>query len=637
MPLTTGEIVSAAGETGTLARLVVEVPGARWLRLRFGEVRLAGDPAADGSVIRLTSATDGEVQELDAQDLRRWGGTSAYFNGPRVEIELRARGAAGENQVQLVDAVVGEPAGPGGAYGERSICGVDDRRPCDDRAVARYLPSGCTAWLFEDANHTMLTAGHCSVAVGGVTEFNVPLSSPDGTIVHPSPRDQYPVEATSVQMAYSGLGNDWTYFGCYPNSQTGLTAYQAQRAAFVLAPEAPAADGRWVTITGYGVVDAPMPRAWNQSLKAGAGEYGGVEGTTIRYTADTTGGNSGSPVVLWDDWTVIGIHTNAGCTASDGWNGGTAVQTPGLQRALAHPRGICRSGVAPRTGSVFAIGDANNNFGVVNEWTGEFALVSQSPPGMQGLAYDLATDRVYAVDSARSLSVIDPSSGVMTRLGTVTGGSAVLTGLGYDPEHRTLWAISQADGQLGTIDVDTLAFLPVGAPGGGAVGGLEFDPFTKVLYGLDDAPGGAGGTRLVRFDTATGVRTIVGALGAGIVDCNGLAINADGRLYTIDSGTGMLLRINASTGAAEVVGPTGGLFGASMGMTARLREPCPDPDFNQDGNTDQDDVAALVQAIASGTWDRDPDINQDGNVDADDIAALIQVLAGGSGGSGSGC
>ncbi|MDX2131871.1 MAG: PQQ-dependent sugar dehydrogenase [Planctomycetota bacterium] len=61
---------------------------------------------------------------------------------------------------------------------------------------------------------------------------------------------------------------------------------------------------------------------------------------------------------------------------------------------------------------------------------------------------------------------------------------------------------------------------------------------------------------------------------------------------------------------------------------------CPscEPDINNDGNVDQDDVACLTQAVAgdSGCLGAgiDPDFNQDGNVDQDDIAALEQVVAG---------
>lgn len=57
-----------------------------------------------------------------------------------------------------------------------------------------------------------------------------------------------------------------------------------------------------------------------------------------------------------------------------------------------------------------------------------------------------------------------------------------------------------------------------------------------------------------------------------------------------------------------------------------------DPDFNQDGNADQDDVGYLTNVIAGGEnpTGRDPDFNRDGNVDQDDVLALVDVIAGGA-------
>jgi hypothetical protein len=58
--------------------------------------------------------------------------------------------------------------------------------------------------------------------------------------------------------------------------------------------------------------------------------------------------------------------------------------------------------------------------------------------------------------------------------------------------------------------------------------------------------------------------------------------------------------------------------------------PC-DPDANQDGNVDQDDVAYLINVVGGGENPTgiDPDFNRDGNVDQDDVAAIINVIAGG--------
>ncbi|MCC6950163.1 MAG: hypothetical protein IT433_01825 [Phycisphaerales bacterium] len=59
--------------------------------------------------------------------------------------------------------------------------------------------------------------------------------------------------------------------------------------------------------------------------------------------------------------------------------------------------------------------------------------------------------------------------------------------------------------------------------------------------------------------------------------------------------------------------------------------PACDPDVNQDGNVDQDDVTYLINVVAGGDNPSgiDPDFNRDGNADQDDVAALVNVVAGG--------
>lgn len=619
-----GPIVAPVGPEQTLGSTTVTVPGARWLRLRFGSASLPGDPVGRGAALRLTSAADGAQQVLTAESLAWWNSTSAYFNGDTVVVELLSRGEPGPVAIEITGAWVG---GPAATYDSRSLCGVDNRALSAQPFAARYMPTGCTSWLFDDANHTFLTAGHCFVGSTGVAQFNVPLSQPDGTIVHPLPRDQYPVEPGSVQNRYLGVGEDWSYFGCFPSTQTGLTAYQTQLAALSISTATPP-PGRTASISGYGIVALPVSPTWNSVLKTDTGPFVASSASTIAYSVDTSSGNSGSPVVRADTGAAVAIHTNAGCTDASGANVGTPLACPSLQTALANPRGICRSGVAPRSGTIFVIGDANNNFGTIDEATGTFGQFSQISASMQGLAHDLVEDRLYAVSFARDLYQIYPATGASRLLGRIMGNPAPITGLGFDPQSRTLFGISQSDGQLWRVSTTTLWAARIGEPLGGNIGALDFDPDTRVLFGVDDT---ATGSVLVRFDAATGARTVIGPLGAGITDCNGLAAGADGFLYTINAGTELLLRLNPATGAATPVGPTGGLFGSGFGMAAgRPRSLCQRLDYNLDGSRDQDDILALVQAIASGDWTDDPDFNADGNADADDIMWLVEAIASGT-------
>jgi hypothetical protein len=77
----------------------------------------------------------------------------------------------------------------------------------------------------------------------------------------------------------------------------------------------------------------------------------------------------------------------------------------------------------------------------------------------------------------------------------------------------------------------------------------------------------------------------------------------------------------------EIPSPT---FRPVLSVTFLPPQAC-DPDVNQDGNVDQDDVAYLINVVGGGPNPTgiDPDFNQDGNVDQDDIAALINTVGGG--------
>jgi hypothetical protein len=72
--------------------------------------------------------------------------------------------------------------------------------------------------------------------------------------------------------------------------------------------------------------------------------------------------------------------------------------------------------------------------------------------------------------------------------------------------------------------------------------------------------------------------------------------------------------------------------GASVtAILTPLAAPC-NPDYNADGNVDQDDVSYLINVIGGGENPTgiDPDFNGDGNADQDDNSSLINVVAGGN-------
>ncbi|MCH2136758.1 MAG: hypothetical protein MK101_09275 [Phycisphaerales bacterium] len=314
---------------------LVAIPEAGDLQIRFGRTKLA-----DGCTLRLTSLKDGHQQHLNATSLSQWQHHSAWFNGPMVHVELLAPAQSGRSHLTIEAArwtVAGTDV-------ERSICGnTDDRIPSSDPRAARHWPVGCTMWLIDDAANSFLSAGHCmdEGVSGHVAQFNVPLSNGDGSVNHPGPEDQYPIDPESLQFGYVEIGNDWAYLGCFPNSETGLTAYQAQGASYMLADAPDQVSDQDITIIGYGTTSSPISPTWNQVQKTHTGPYAILDGTVLGYQTDTTGGNSGSAVLDEATGLAIGIHTNAGCSSTGGFNHGCAIHHADLQYALANPQGVC--------------------------------------------------------------------------------------------------------------------------------------------------------------------------------------------------------------------------------------------------------------------------------------------------------
>jgi len=146
----------------------------------------------------------------------------------------------------------------------------------------------------------------------------------------------------------------------------------------------------------------------------------------------------------------------------------------------------------------------------------------------------------------------------------------------------------------------------------------EVTPFTFTgVASIDDEDGiGAIGIAgmLWHFNTSNGPFSHTGVLFPGTWHIQGLIF--------VDAGAG-----DASAGwfgnFAEA---------AAFRATLTLGDPCGDPDLNQDGNVDQDDVSYLVNVIGGGDNPTgiDPDINRDGNADQDDVVALIDWVGGGN-------
>ncbi len=350
----TGWVRNPRAHEDVIASFPVVATGVPWMRLHFADVQLA-----EGARLRVVGHAEGTVQELDAAEAARWARTSAYFNGDALQVEIVAPPRSGRCRVRLRGVTAGAIHPP-----LATQCGpTDDRTLSSDPRIARLLPALCTGWLLDDCNHCLLTAGHCFDTPGEIdtVQFNVPLSTSNGTLVHPPPEDQYPVDPASRQFANTGLGNDWAYFGAFPNPITGKTAGEAQGVWFTLAPGAPAFDPNLtIRITGYGVDGSPAQHNGVQQTHVGPLLSTGPD--VLSYGADTFSGNSGSPVVVEQTGMAVGIHTHGGCTVGGGANSGLDVAQAGLQAALAAPRGVCATGISCGTPEVYCSGKLNSLF-----------------------------------------------------------------------------------------------------------------------------------------------------------------------------------------------------------------------------------------------------------------------------------
>ena len=314
----------------------VHVKGAVWLRVAFDRDTVRSDAEFK---LEIQSLYDGHVQHLNATTLAQWQYSSAYFNGDSVEIRFKGDKAS---EPSVVGAIADAPSSVS------TICGpTDDRTSSSAARAARYLGSGgCSGWMIRDANHCFLTAGHCgrNAQGSGTMQFNVPLSHPNGSMINPPPEDQYAVDPASVIFDNSGVGRDWMYLGTFPNSNTGLTAWEAQQDAYALTTEVPEI-GTYVQKYGYGTTSPRNQYSQSQQFHGLPDAYAGSGGNpnAARYTIDTTGGDSGSAVES-QEGLAFAVHTHGGCMPDgSGSNAGTLLLNEDLQAALANPQGICAS------------------------------------------------------------------------------------------------------------------------------------------------------------------------------------------------------------------------------------------------------------------------------------------------------
>ncbi len=198
------------------------------------------------------------------------------------------------------------------------ICdGTDNRVHSNYRPIGRILAGGgATCWIA--SNGMLVTARHVR-STGLYVEFNVPASLSDGTPQPAPDTAKYQVNDNSWIDGGGAVGTDgdWAVFTVYDNAITGKQPFTDWGS---LQEAIPTTTGTY-TVAGYGY-DGPPPdfgsveggfNSDSQTLQQDSGPDNGSTSDYLKYSLDTQGGCSGSPVIL--NGSAIGVHCQS-CNAS---------------------------------------------------------------------------------------------------------------------------------------------------------------------------------------------------------------------------------------------------------------------------------------------------------------------------------
>jgi len=318
MFMESGPRANLAAENQVVFADVVRLDGAHWVRLHFEELTLVGN-----SRIRYTSLFDGDVQEMGAEEAAMWNSTSAYFNGDSVLVELIAAPGTRGNKLAL-DKVEFEPLEEDMALTFCGICsGDDDRVLSDEDFAGRIMNPGVCSGAVYNSDSCIVTAGHCISGSSQLIQFRVPDSFNNCNIANPSATHQYPILDTIANNG--GVGNDWAVGTT--GTSFGLTIVERYGEFRPLADSVPSSGT--VDIWGFG---ASKICVRNHVQQLSQGPITGLDGTTIFHRAVTTGGNSGSGILVNDE--IVGVVTHCSSNCPPGSNIGTRIDHPSFANAI---------------------------------------------------------------------------------------------------------------------------------------------------------------------------------------------------------------------------------------------------------------------------------------------------------------
>ncbi|TYB49644.1 trypsin-like serine peptidase [Actinomadura chibensis] len=261
-------------------------------RTGFAALSVDGDTA----VVTLRSA----ARRADAADLAGRG------YGVRIDSYYRGYSAA------EFAAANPRPFSVCGADGRRDVACYKDSHPTEyarSRAVARQLLNGlgsCTAWRVGDTNR-MLTNQHCMESAADLKASEFQFDYECATCGGNNPKPGVKVSGAELLKLSPLSALDYALF-----SVTDFAKIQPFGTLYLETRE-PSANER-IYIPGHGDV---KPKRLSLYEDADGGAYCKIgtvaSGVNTGYMCDSSGGNSGSPVLAASSHKVIALHHLGGC------------------------------------------------------------------------------------------------------------------------------------------------------------------------------------------------------------------------------------------------------------------------------------------------------------------------------------
>lgn len=355
-PVSTG--VMQVGEAKAVAQSVrygadadkriFQHPGATYIKVHFTELRLAA-----GEYLTVTDAAGGQQQTFRSNPRTspaRTGNSDHTVHGPQG---FGAMSIDGDTAVvQLHSPNGAAPRATSGVGVDKfwrgytpaeirahnpamfSVCNTDARkdvvcyrlsRPTEYAragAVARQLLNGsgwCTTWRVGKTNR-MMTNNHCAPNAAAIASSEVQFGYECQTCGGNNPGATVKVSGAEFLKTNSSL--DFTLFSV--NNFASIEKF----GTLFLETRRPVA-GELIYIPGHGDTK-PKRLSFHEEtdIKQRCTIKSAVTGQNTGYTCDTSGGNSGSPVIAAAAHKVIALH----------WGGGGCSQNVGTRTELIYPQ-----------------------------------------------------------------------------------------------------------------------------------------------------------------------------------------------------------------------------------------------------------------------------------------------------------